>query len=84
MLFKRLQFSSAFFMVLFMCVIYIIGYLAARTWVRWRGGGEVQRPLFEIGSTGSVRLAMGALCIAYVGSNALTKLSLNYVTMPMM
>jgi hypothetical protein len=83
-LFKRLAFTSAFFMVLVMCVIYVGGYLVARAWASRGGRNGARRPLFEMGDSRSERLTMGALCLAYVGSNALSKLSLNYVTVPMM
>ena len=80
-LFKHLAFTSAFFMVLVVCVIYIAGYLAARAWAH---RGNRDRPVLQIGLSRGERLMMAALCLAYVGSNTLSKLSLNYVTMPMM
>ena len=83
-LFKSLKFTSAFFMVLVMCVIYIAGYLAAQASANRGSRDGARRPVFQIGNSRGERLTMAALCLAYVGSNALSKLSLNYVTVPLM
>lgn len=82
-LFKRLAFKSAFFMVWVMCVMYILGYLAVGI---LRGGGSILTTVLDKarGSSSADRSALGMLCAAYVGSNALSKLSLNYVSVPMM
>lgn len=75
-LFKSLEFKSAFFMILFMCVLYMVGYLAVR--------GAVLPPVFTAGIQRGDRQAMFLLCIAYAGSNSLSKLALNFVSIPTM
>jgi len=80
LLFKELQFKSAFFMVLFMCVLYIVGYLSYGAVV----GGAVIPPVLTSGVQRGDRFSMGLLCCAYLGSNSLSKLSLNFVSVPTM
>ena len=64
-----------------MCILFVLGYRAFRI---FRGEGPVLRPVFEgIVKSGS-HFSIALLCLAYVGSNVLSKHALNFVSVPMM
>jgi drug/metabolite transporter (DMT)-like permease len=68
-------------MVLTMCFLFVVGFRTVRI---LRGGDPILRPIFDAsGKTGN-HFAMGMVCLCYAGSNSLSKLSLNFVSVPMM
>jgi hypothetical protein len=80
-LFKHLQFKSPFVMVLVMCVLYSIIFTI------WKQGFSADKTMlppviFGPGSDRSLRMALALLCVAYCMANSLTKLSLQFVSVP--
>lgn len=79
-LFKQQQFKSPFFMVLVMCVLYSVFFVV------WRRGFCEDKVLLPTslgpGGDRSVRIAMAFLCVSYAMANSLTKLSLQFVSVP--
>lgn len=80
-LFKHLQFKSPFVMVLVMCVLYSIIFTI------WKQGFSADKTMlppvvFGPGSDRSLRMALAFLCVAYCMANSLTKLSLQFVSVP--
>jgi hypothetical protein len=87
-LFKRLAFKSAFYMVLVMCTLFVVGFLMARL-ARIMMGSEGE-PIIPPGVPEAFRSGHGnrvmvtMMCGAYVSSNVLSKLCLNFVSVPTM
>ena len=79
-LFKQQHFKSPFFMVLVMCVLYSLFF------VGWKFGFSEDKALLppSLGPGGdrSTRIAMAFLCVSYAMANSLTKLSLQFVSVP--
>lgn len=79
-LFKQQHFKSPFFMVLVMCVLYSLFFVV------WKLGFSDNKALLpeSLGSGGdrSIRISMAFLCVSYAMANSLTKLSLQFVSVP--
>lgn len=79
-LFKHLHYKSPFFMVLVMCALYVILFIA------WKLCVSTDKKLIppSIGRDGdrSVQMALLVLCLSYAMANSLTKLSLRFVSVP--
>jgi hypothetical protein len=80
-LFKHLEFKSPFVMVLVMCVLYSVLFTI------WKQGFSADKTMlppkvFGPGSDRSLQIALAFLCVAYGMANSLTKLSLQFVSVP--
>ena len=79
LLFKTLRYTYASFMILFMCVLYVLLYLSIVSALGQR------RCKYRIVLTFDRihYLDIGAVCLLYVGSNTISKTALNYVSIPL-
>lgn len=81
-LFKHLNFSSPFFMVLVMCALYTVFYTASKLVL---SVDKTLLPGAVFGADGdrSIRTAVAFMCLSYAMANSLTKLSLQFVSVPL-